>query len=456
MYPAFVTPCRSTRSFFDINKKFGRIETLRPSHKNDKSSSASVTQQETKNILYPVTEPHTTSTLSVSSLHTLSYSIHGNSDGLPALALHGGPGAGSFPNHARFFDPARYKIVLFDQRGCGKSTPRGELRNNTFDALVDDCEALKKHLDVDAWNVVLGGSWGVALALGYAQRYPSSVGGLVLRGICCMRPREVDWLFGDEGGAREWDEHGWRTFQNVVVEEDSSLEKRTVLTKYRDIFLGEDYYAMGIAAMNWFGWERKIDSLFKNDESRKIKEVRKWTRLRDDANDPIKLSWDSCKWTMHYTSRGGNNTKYHELKEDVVQKNLRRFGIEPTRSNSSLTVDKNSTRKIQPSFVNSTRSLSNQTFIPAQSILTSHYSLNDGFIGNFTLLDCDRIDKIRHIPCEAIQGGLDMICPPDTMLDLHEVWPEMNVAVVLDCGHSMYEEGISKEIVRATDLFSRN
>eukprot|EP00877_Chromochloris_zofingiensis_P011627 jgi/Chrzof1/6718/Cz19g06220.t1 len=121
--------------------------------------------------LYAPSHPWTSGYLQVSKLHTIYYEVHGNPHGVPALVVHGGPGAGCFANHARFFDPAHYKIILVDQRGCGRSTPRGCLQDNHTAAVVQDYELLRQHLGVNQW-LVLGGSWGVALSLAYAQAHP--------------------------------------------------------------------------------------------------------------------------------------------------------------------------------------------------------------------------------------------------------------------------------------------
>lgn len=134
--------------------------------------------------------------------HRFYFEVRGNPLGLPALVLHGGPGAGSYPSHARFFDPDRYCVVLFDQRGCGRSSPLGALRGNTASAIVRDAERLRAHLGAPAWACVLGGSWGSALGLKYALDHPGSVRSLVLRAVCTMRPREeIGWLYrGGSGG----------------------------------------------------------------------------------------------------------------------------------------------------------------------------------------------------------------------------------------------------------------
>ena len=141
--------------------------------------------------LYPTSAALRTGKLPVSDTHVLYYEVHGRKGGTPALFLHGGPGAGCFTRHAGFFDPAHYQVVLFDQRGCGRSTPKGELEANDTPNLVQDCERLREHLDFERWAVVLGGSWGTTLALAYAGEYPHRIGAMVLRAVCTMRAQEM-------------------------------------------------------------------------------------------------------------------------------------------------------------------------------------------------------------------------------------------------------------------------
>lgn len=148
--------------------------------------------------LYPPLAPYREGNLPVDELHTLYWEESGNPTGLPVLFLHGGPGSGTSPMHRRFFDPAVYRIVLFDQRGAGKSTPLGELHNNTTAHLVEDIEVLRQMLGIESW-LVFGGSWGSTLSLAYAQAFPARCLGLILRGIFLCTPAEVAWfLHGSE------------------------------------------------------------------------------------------------------------------------------------------------------------------------------------------------------------------------------------------------------------------
>ena len=183
--------------------------------------------------MYPVGSALQTGNLAVGNgLHTLYYEVHGKADGEPALFLHGGPGAGCAQRHAGFFDPKHYKVVLFDQRGCGKSTPKGCLVDNETPHLVSDCEALREHLGVDEWACVLGGSWGTTLALSYAVAHPTKIHGIVLRAVCLMRSKEILWLFGENGIARLLPE-GWHAFANAKASAQEGTRKKRALRQQR-------------------------------------------------------------------------------------------------------------------------------------------------------------------------------------------------------------------------------
>ncbi|HEY0338694.1 MAG TPA: alpha/beta fold hydrolase, partial [Burkholderiales bacterium] len=146
--------------------------------------------------LYPEIAPYDSGLLRLDGLHEMYWEECGNPRGMPVVFLHGGPGAGAAPAHRRFFDPAHYHIIVYDQRGAGRSRPLGELRNNTTPLLVEDLERLRRHLGVERW-LVFGGSWGSTLALAYAILHPDRCTGLILRGIFLCRKSEIEWfLYG--------------------------------------------------------------------------------------------------------------------------------------------------------------------------------------------------------------------------------------------------------------------
>ena len=173
--------------------------------------------------LYPEIEPHDSGRLTVDDGHQLYYDVSGNENGVPCVFLHGGPGAGVSPRCRRFFDPKFYKIVIFDQRGSGKSIPNaaddieGSLIENTTPKLVSDIEALREHLGVPKWGLVLGGSWGSTLALAYAQAHPERCDALLLRGVFLFGPDEVDYLFCS-GGSYGQNPAAWEDYKRYIYE----------------------------------------------------------------------------------------------------------------------------------------------------------------------------------------------------------------------------------------------
>lgn len=200
--------------------------------------------------LYPEIEPYRTQRLAVDDLHTLYIEECGNPDGLPVLFLHGGPGAGLSAYHRRFFDPARYRIVLFDQRGAGRSTPAAELRDNTTWHLVADIERIREHFGIERW-VVFGGSWGSTLSLAYAQTHPDRVLGLVLRGIFLGRPGELRWFNELDGGARWIFPERWERYLAYIPES----ERDEMVEAYWRRLEGPDPAVRLEAARAWSDWE---------------------------------------------------------------------------------------------------------------------------------------------------------------------------------------------------------
>jgi proline iminopeptidase len=200
--------------------------------------------------LYPSIEPYRTHRLAVDDIHEIHVEECGNPDGLPVVFLHGGPGAGVSAYHRCFFDPARYRIVLFDQRGAGRSTPAAELRNNTTWHLVDDIEAIRKHLGIDRW-VVFGGSWGSTLALAYAQSHAQQVIGMVLRGIFLGRHGELRWFNELDGGASWIFPERWERYLAYIPAD----ERGDMVEAYWRRLDSEDEATRLAAALAWGNWE---------------------------------------------------------------------------------------------------------------------------------------------------------------------------------------------------------
>jgi proline iminopeptidase len=208
--------------------------------------------------LYPEIAPYRTGHFAVDDTHSLYVEEVGSPDGLPALFLHGGPGAGCEPYHRRFFDPLRYRVVMFDQRGAGRSTPHASLDDNTTADLVEDIERLRGHLGIDRW-LVFGGSWGSTLALAYAEMHPERVSALVLRGVFLCRPHEIQWFY-QEGASRLFPDY-WQDFIAPVAAPD----RGDLLQAYHRLLTGEDELRRLAAAKAWSVWEGRTATLLPDE-----------------------------------------------------------------------------------------------------------------------------------------------------------------------------------------------
>lgn len=309
--------------------------------------------------LYPPVQPYSKQTLSVDTRHSLYLEQAGNPTGFPALFLHGGPGAGCEAYHRRFFDPQRYRIILFDQRGCGRSVPHADLVDNTTWDLVTDIERIRQHLGVNRW-LVCGGSWGSSLALAYAESYPHRVAGLVLRGIFLCRPEEIRWFY--QAGANEVFPDYWQDYLKPIPES----ERHDMLHAYHRLLTGEDEVKRMAAAKAWSVWEGRTASLLPNE----------------------------------------------------------------------LVVD---------FFANPHTALS-------IARIECHYFINQAFLEpNQLLEDAQELDGI---PGVIVQGRYDLICPMRSAWELHKAWPDSELKVIPDAGHSATEPGIRAALVEATDRFA--
>ena len=204
--------------------------------------------------LYPEIEPYATGRLKVSDLHEIYFEQSGNPDGIPAVFVHGGPGGGSEATYRRAFDPQAYRIILFDQRGCGQSTPHAELRANTTWDLVADMERLRDHLGIETW-LVLGGSWGSTLALAYAVTHPERVRALVLRGIFMLRKKELHWFYQE--GASYLFPDLWADYLAPIPPH----ERDDLMAAYYRRLTGDDPVEQMVAARAWSRWEGSTLSL---------------------------------------------------------------------------------------------------------------------------------------------------------------------------------------------------
>jgi len=463
------------------------------SQSQSQSDSAGILRE-----LYPPSTARKNGTLRVDDSHTLYYEVHGgtnesnNTQHLSirkksALFLHGGPGAGCNANHARFFNPDLYDtIVLFDQRGCGKSTPRGQVYNNTLMDLVHDCERLRKHLQVDKWDVVLGGSWGSTLAIAYAQEFPAQVKAIVLRGVCLLRRAEVDWLFTPQGGAAQRCPQAWNQFANAIgvttsesdddanVNNDGKVQiDRTVLHAYYDKFMGKKATERWKAARGWMTWEFTVSSSYKQ----MLSEASDHGNSQDSANqtDPFNATPPSSpavlvsppystEWT--YQDAQGATLETSSATAATLDPNPTRYATEQLRKGLLHPVASTTANlPLRPIALKSSdfsdpliaeENVGNFSGFPAMPMLTCFYSVNDGYAMNhIKLMEPERMERIHDIPCIAIQGGLDPICPPDTALDVNAQWSRMELRIPLHAGHSMYHPELTHELVKATDRLGK-
>jgi len=310
--------------------------------------------------LFPNIEPFNTFYLPVSDLHTIYIEESGNKNGKPVIFLHGGPGGGVDPKYRRYFNPDKWRIIMFDQRGCGKSTPFAELKENTTWDLVDDIEKIRKHLSIDRW-VIYGGSWGSTLSLAYSQTYPDSCKALILRGIFLVRKKEIHWFY-QEGASKIFPDD-WQSFIAPIP-----IEKRdNLLEAYYNLLIGKD-------------------------SSKKIEAAKAWS------------TWE------------GSTVRLIQDKDFIGD-------------------------------------FSDEKFAEAFARIESHYFMNNAWFNSDNHL-IENVDKIRHIPAVIIHGRYDVICPVENAWELHQAWPESELHIIPDAGHSIFEEGIKDKILEYTEKFS--
>ncbi|MBM4192382.1 MAG: prolyl aminopeptidase [Gammaproteobacteria bacterium] len=312
--------------------------------------------------LYPPIDTHRSGWLRVSDLHEIYWEESGNPAGKPVVFLHGGPGGGTDVRMRRFFDPVRYRIVLFDQRGCGKSRPYASLDENTTWHLVSDIECLREYLGIDRWQL-FGGSWGSTLALAYAQSHPERVTELVLRGIFLVRPWEFRWFYETPDGTGAL----YPDLYEAFVKPIPPSERGELMQAYYRRLTSDDSKVRREAARAWSVWEGATSFLRPNPD---------------------------------YVAR---------FEEDEVANAFAR--------------------------------------------IECHYFINGGFLRTPSQL-LDDVPKIRHLPCNIVQGRYDVICPMKSAWDLHRVWPEADLRIVADAGHSAFDPGILSELIAATDRYA--
>jgi len=311
--------------------------------------------------LYPTPPTYRTGRMKVSGGHEIYFEESGNPKGKPVVFLHGGPGGGTVPAHRRFFHPELYRIVLFDQRGCGQSTPYASVEHNTTWDLVSDMEKLRAELRIERWQV-FGGSWGSTLALAYAQKHPERVTELVLRGIFLLRKWEIDWFY--QAGAHALFPDAWEPYEAAIP----PAERKDFVKAYHTRLTSPDPAVHMPAARAWSIWEGSTSKL---------------------------------------------------LPDEAFAAN---FGADATTL--------------------------------AFARIEAHYFANKGFFDADDQLLRD-VGKIRKIPGTIVQGRYDVVCPMRSAWDLHRAWPEAELMITPDAGHSAFEVGNSRALVATTDRYAR-
>ncbi len=208
--------------------------------------------------LYPEIKPYNQFKLKVSDLHTIHVEESGNPDGKPVIFLHGGPGGGIEPVYRQYFDPEKWRIIIFDQRGCGQSTPHAELRENTTWDLVADIEKIRENLDIENW-IVFGGSWGSTLSLSYAITHPNRCKGLILRGIFMLRQKEIHWFY-QEGASFIYPD-AWEHYLAPIPKE----ERHNLVPAYYKQLTSSDDKIRVDAAKAWSIWEASTSKLYQSN-----------------------------------------------------------------------------------------------------------------------------------------------------------------------------------------------
>ena len=211
------------------------------------------------NFFEPI-EPFNVFKLNVSNLHTIHVEESGNKNGKPVIFLHGGPGGGTEPIYRQYFDPKKWRIIIFDQRGCGQSTPASELTDNTTWDSVDDIEKIREYLNIDKWTV-FGGSWGSTLSLSYAIKHPNRCTALILRGIFMLREKELKWFY-QEGASFIYPD-AWEKYLEPIPKN----KRHDLMSAYYEILTGDDKQARYKAAKAWSIWEASTSKLIQNEKS---------------------------------------------------------------------------------------------------------------------------------------------------------------------------------------------
>jgi len=310
--------------------------------------------------LYPPIKPNKSEFLNVGDNHEIYIEECGDPHGIPVVVVHSGPGEGCSAYHRRFFDPTLYRIILFDQRGTGRSKPHAELKNNTTQHLIADIEAIRQHLNIDTW-ALFGGAWGSALSLLYAQQYPQHISGLILHSIFLARKSDIDWFY--KKGANLIFPDDWNQFTESLSDE----EKQNPLESYYKRLCEKDEITRMSCAKSWSLWQARCATLQPHQS------------VIDNYRDP-------------------------------------RFAV-------------------------------------GLATIETHYLMNQLFIEEGEVFK--DIDKIKNIRGYIIHGRYDIVTPLENAWTLHQQWPNAELYIVREAGHSAKEVSISDALVLATKNFAQ-
>jgi proline iminopeptidase len=309
--------------------------------------------------LFPEIEPNKEYVLTCGDIHNIYVEESGNPNGQPIIFLHGGPGGGCGAKQRRFFDPNHYRIILFDQRGCGKSKPLGETKENTTKDLVSDIEKIRKHLNIEKW-ILFGGSWGSSLALAYGIKYPEYLIGLILRGVFLSRKKELDWFLKDV-------DQFFPEYHELLLNHRDNINRDNLVEEYTNLIFGSNFDIAKKAAVAWNRFEGSILKLLP-------------TSNVNDSNEEINYEFELAR------------------------------------------------AKVQLHYIN------NLCFIDGNDIL-------------------NKVEVLKGIPVEIVQGRYDMVCPPKTAYDLKQRLPHSELVIINDAGHSASEDGTLSSLISATEKF---
>jgi proline iminopeptidase len=309
--------------------------------------------------LYPPLTPYHTFFLKTGSIHEVYVEESGNPDGIPVIFLHGGPCSGSKPVQRQFFNPKLYRIILFDQRGCGLSRPFGEIANNTTQDLCADIERIRQQLNIKRW-LLFGGSWGATLAFLYAQKNPAQVAGMIIRGIFLARKQDLDWYIKEDGVARIYPEQWQRLADSVPP-----MSRTNMIEALYHALQGEDEITRRRVAKEWAAWSSQV------------------TLGNDFAPSP----------GIHVNER-----------------------------------------------------------MVKQARMELHYAQHHYFIQDHQILD--HCYKLPKIPIQIIHGRLDLVCPIESALKLHQALPQAEFTILPKAGHIAYHPDMINALIAATDQFA--